>query len=42
MSHDFVRLFHAVIIAYALLALSGCGYKDDPFYKPQNTQKVSS
>lgn len=31
-------VFHGLIIASTLLALAGCGYKDDPFYSPDNKE----
>jgi hypothetical protein len=33
------RQIHGVIIALLVLGLSGCGYKADPFYPQQHTEK---
>jgi predicted small lipoprotein YifL len=30
--YNLTGAFHLVIIAMFLLSLSGCGYKDDPYY----------
>ncbi len=34
-------VFHGLIIAFALLALAGCGFKADPFYSEEK-QEVKS
>ncbi len=38
MRKNFGWLFHVVIITL-LLAISGCGYKADPYYEPQKVQR---
>jgi len=41
--YNLTGAFHLVIIAMFLLSLSGCGYKDDPYYlesAPQGDNNV--
>jgi len=42
MSKYFSNFFHALIIASFLSLLSGCGYKADPVYVPNDNQQTST
>lgn len=36
--YNLTGVFHAIIITMFLLGLSGCGYKDDPYYQEETPQ----
>ncbi len=39
MIKSFINIFHAFIIAGVLFSFSGCGYKGDRVYKPNDKQQ---
>ena len=39
MIKNFINIFHIAIIAVSLLVFSGCGYKSNPVYEPNNNQE---
>ncbi|QKF58987.1 hypothetical protein ACNSOP_08430 [Aliarcobacter lanthieri] len=40
MSKYFINFFHSLIIAGVLFSFSGCGYKADPVYSPNDKQET--
>ncbi|QKF73008.1 hypothetical protein AFAEC_0833 [Aliarcobacter faecis] len=41
MSKNVINFFHTLIIAGVLFSFSGCGYKADPVYKPNDKQQTT-
>ncbi|MCT7501480.1 hypothetical protein N5S92_05720 [Aliarcobacter cryaerophilus] len=39
MIKNFINIFHAFIIAGVLFSFSGCGFKANPVYKPNDKQQ---
>ena len=39
MSKNIVKFFHTIIIAGVLFSFSGCGFKANPVYKPNDKQQ---